>query len=349
MKESIKTVIVGASGYTGAELVRLLYAHPYAEITALVADSNAGKAVGEIYPHLSVSGLPALVKLDEVDFSSVDVVFGCLPHGTSQEIISSLVAKYSHLKIIDLSADFRLRDIALYKEWYGEHQAPELQEDAVYGLSEIYREQIRQARLVACPGCYPTAALLPLIPLLKEGLVRKDSIIIDSKSGITGAGRSAKAGNLFAEVNENVKPYGLAGHRHVAEMEQELAVASGEDLRVIFTPQVVPVNRGILSTIYVEPAGDSKAGDLQEALSKQYKDEPFVHIIDSGHVPTMRDVYSTNHNHIAVFPGRNPKQAVIVSAIDNLTKGASGQAVQNMNLMFGFPEITGLESGAVFP
>lgn len=344
---TIKAVIVGASGYTGAELMRLLLSHPKVEIVALVADSNAGKPVACIYPHLSAAGLPDMVKLSAVDWAQVDVAFCGLPHATSQEVILNIP---ENVKVIDLSADFRLFDVKVYEEWYGNvHQAPELQKEAVYGLSEHAREEIKKARLVACPGCYPTSASLPLAPLLKEGLIETTGIIIDSKSGISGAGRSAKVDNLFTEINEGTKAYGVCNHRHIAEMEQTFTIAAGENVNVHFTPQVVPMNRGILSNIYVRPKKGVTADTIREALAKRYKDEPFVHILQAGQYPSTRYVHGTNANAITVSPGRTEDVVVITSVIDNLTKGASGQAVQNMNIMFGFDETEGLSQVSVYP
>ena len=274
MQKKINAIVVGASGYTGAELVRLLSTHPHVEICALIAESNAGNKIEDLYPHFSHLGLPALVKLDTVDMSDIDVAFCCLPHATSQNVIASLP---EHVKVIDLSADFRIKAPALYEQWYGvKHEALALQEQAVYGLTEHYAEQIAKARLVACPGCYPTSMLLPLLPLMKEKLISKEGIIIDSKSGISGAGRSAKVVNLFTEVSDSVRAYGVGGHRHVAEVEQELAFAAGEEVQVTFTPQVVPMKRGILSTIYVNLTEGKTAQDVYATLQEVYKDAPFV-------------------------------------------------------------------------
>lgn len=343
----IRTIIIGASGYTGVELIRLLVNHPSVEVVALVAESNAGQPVDAIYPHLKPYGLPDLVKLDAVDLTSVDVAFCCLPHATSQEIIARLP---SHLKIIDLSADFRLRDPAAYQQWYGKpHVALEQQQEAVYGLTEIYREEIAQARLVACPGCYPTSMLLPLLPLLQASVIEPQRLVVDAKSGITGAGRTAKTANLFAELNEDTRAYGLGGHRHIAEVEQELSIAAGCDVTATFTPHVVPMSRGILSTIYVDQVEGVEVATLKTVLQEYYRDEPFVQVMADGYVPTTRAVNSTNHCFINVFADRVPGRAVLVSVIDNLTKGSSGQAVQNMNIMFGLDETAGLQQVAVYP
>jgi N-acetyl-gamma-glutamyl-phosphate reductase len=339
--------ILGASGYTGAELLRLLRYHPQAEIAALTADRQAGKPIGAVFPHLAGEDLPDLVTIGEVDWSALDIVFCGLPHGTTQEVIASLPR---HLKVIDLSADFRLTDIATYAEWYGrEHRAPKLQREAVYGLTEIERERIRPARLIAVPGCYPTAAQLPLIPLLRARLIDPDDIIIDAKSGVSGAGRAAREGSLFCEVSEGIHAYGVAGHRHAPEIEQGLSAAAGHTLVVNFTPHLMPMNRGILSTIYVRLAPGATIGDLRAVLEGAYRDEPFVRVLPKGSLPATRHVRATNLCLIGLSRDRVANRAILVSAIDNLVKGASGQAIQNMNAMFGIPETTALEHRAVFP
>ncbi len=348
MAKRIPVAILGASGYTGAELVRLLSNHPHAEIISLAAETNAGKEMAEVYPHLRALDLPRIVALPEVKWNEIQAVFCCLPHGASQEIIAQLPR---NVRIIDLSADFRIYDSATYEKWYGHpHMALGLQKEAVYGLSEIYRAAIKNARLVANPGCYPTSALLPLVPLMNSGKISLDGIIIDAKSGVTGAGRKALQENLFAEINEDVRAYSVGGHRHVAEIEQTLsATALGTKVMVTFTPQVVPMNRGILSTIYLKMVPGVAATELREILELQYENEPFVKIMPPGHAPSTREVRGANHCFINVFEDRAPGRAIIVSVIDNLVKGASGQAVQNFNIMFGFPEDTGLNQVAVFP
>lgn len=343
-KEKLNIAILGASGYTGVELIRLLLSHKKLQIKELIADSNAGKEIAEIYPHLAPFALPALKKIDEVDFAKIDVVFCCLPHTASQSTIKSLLENknYEHLKIIDLSADFRLENPDDYQKWYEHsHIATDLQKEAVYGLSEIHRNKIKKARLIANPGCYPTSALLPLIPLLENGLIENENIIIDAKSGTTGAGRSVKLGNLYCEVNEAMKVYGVATHRHTGEIEQEISKTSDKKLQVAFTPHLVPMNRGIISTIYVNLKNKFKIDDLKNCLTTKYQDEYFVNV-DSNH-PSTKDVVGSNFCHIGVFASRLENQAIIVSVIDNLVKGASGQAVQNMNIMFGFDEKEGLE------
>lgn len=347
MQTKINIAILGASGYTGAELIRLLRTHPHAEIKILTGDTQAGKEIGEVYPHLFGSGLPPLIALDKADFDDIDVVFCCLPHGTTQEVIAKLP---EHLKIIDLSADFRLFDASAYEKWYGHpHQAMHLQGEAVYGLTEHARADIKKARLIANPGCYPTSALLPLIPLLKSRHILPGGIIIDSKSGVTGAGRSAKQANLFTEIDGGMSVYGVASHRHAPEIEQSLGWAAKENITVTFTPHLVPMNRGILSTIYAKHGGAHSAADIRGVLEQTYKHEPFVDILPPGIMPSTHQVRGTNRCVMNVFADRVPGQVIIVSAIDNLVKGASGQAVQNMNVMFNWPETTGLQQTALFP
>ena len=347
MSKTINIVILGASGYTGAELIRLLLAHPNASIKALTGDSQAGKPMGDVYPHLRHKNLPDLVTLAQVDFTGIDLVFCCLPHGTTQPVIAALPKS---VKVVDLSADFRLFDAGSYAKWYGHaHQAVELQKEAVYGLTEVAREKVKNARLVANPGCYPTSALLPLLPLLEAKAIDAKNIIIDSKSGVTGAGRSVKQGNLYSEVNEGMSAYGVANHRHAPEIEQSLSWAAGAPVVTAFTPHLIPMSRGMLSTIYVQLAAGKTAADLRALLNKRYADEAFVHVLPEGAAPSTHQVRGTNDCIMAVFADRLEGRAIIVSVIDNLVKGASGQAVQNMNVMFGLPETTGLQLTAVFP
>jgi N-acetyl-gamma-glutamyl-phosphate reductase len=347
VKDKIRIGILGASGYTGAELLRLLRYHPQAEIRTLTADRQAGKPIGAVFPHLAGEGLPDLVSIGAVDWDALDLAFCGLPHGTTQEVVAALPR---HLKIVDLSADFRLADTATYAEWYGhEHRAPELQREAVYGLTEIAREQVRGARLVANPGCYPTAAQLPLIPLLRARLIDADDIIIDAKSGVSGAGRAAREASLYCEVGEGINAYGVAGHRHAPEIEQGLSEAAGHRVVVNFTPHLMPMNRGILETIYVRLAAGATLGDLRAVLEAAYRDEPFVRVLPEGSLPATRHVRGTNLCLIGLSPDRVAGRAILVSAEDNLVKGASGQAIQNMNVMLGLPETTALEHRALFP
>jgi N-acetyl-gamma-glutamyl-phosphate reductase len=303
--------------------------------------------MGEVFPHLGGLDLPMLTKIADVDWSNVDIVFCALPHGTTQEVVKTIP---SPVRIIDISADFRLTDAASYAQWYGhEHQATALQAEAVYGLTEHKRDAIRGARLIANPGCYPTSAQLPLVPLLRAGLIDPDEIIIDAKSGVSGAGRDAKQDSLFTEVSEGVHAYGVAKHRHAPEIEQELSAAAGRSLNIVFTPHLMPMNRGILSTIYVKLTPGHTAADLRSTLETAYAGEPFVRVTAEGTGPSTRHVKGSNMALIGVFADRVPGRAIIVSVIDNLVKGASGQAIQNMNVMLQIPETTGLSQIAMFP
>jgi N-acetyl-gamma-glutamyl-phosphate reductase len=351
MAAKAKIGVLGASGYTGAELVRLLLRHPQVEIALLTADRRAGKPMAEVFPQFSPYALPTLTAIEGADWKALalDLVFCALPHGTTQKVIKDLMTRAPATKVVDLSADFRLADSAAYARWYGhEHFAPELQKDAVYGLVEVYRDKIKTAKLVANPGCYTTCAELALIPLLKAKAINPDEILIDAKSGMTGAGRTAREEMLFSEVSEGFHAYGVGHHRHMSELDQEFSVAAGRDVVVTFTPHLVPMNRGILSTIYVRGLKASPQ-DLHALLLKSYAKEPFVHVLPFGATPQTRHVRGSNMTFIGVVADRIPGRAIIVSALDNLTKGASGQAVQNMNLMLGFAETTGLEQVALFP
>jgi N-acetyl-gamma-glutamyl-phosphate reductase len=344
--KNIDVAILGASGYTGAELVRLLARHPKVNIAAMTADRRAGQSMGVVFPHLGGLDLPDLVKIDDVDFSDIDVVFCALPHGTTHEIVAALP---DATKIVDLSPDFRLFDIPTYENWYGPHKAPSLQEAAVYGLCELARAEIASSRLIANPGCYPTSSILPLVPLLAAGQVDAGQITIDAKSGVSGAGRAEKEANLYGEVSEGLHAYGIGAHRHAPEIEQELSKAAGSDIVVSFTPHLMPMSRGILSSIYVTMTNGASVDDLRATLSGQYADEPFVRVLEKGAIPATRYVRGSNHCQIGVFEDRVTNRAIIVSVIDNLVKGASGQAIQNMNLVCDMPETLGLEQEALFP
>jgi N-acetyl-gamma-glutamyl-phosphate reductase len=343
--------VLGASGYTGAELLRLLIRHPGVEIVLLTADRRAGQEMRQVFPQLSPYALPRLQSIDGVDWAAaaLDLAFCALPHATTQKVLKDLLSRAPKTKVVDLSADFRLADTAAYARWYGhEHHAPELQPEAVYGLVEIYRDKVKAARLVANPGCYTTCAQLPLIPLLRAKAIDPDEIVIDAKSGMTGAGRAAKEEMLFSEVSEGFHAYGVGRHRHMAELDQEFSKAAGREVVVSFTPHLVPMNRGIFSTIYVRGINASPE-DLHALLLKSYANEPFVHVLPFGEMPQSRHVRGSNMTFIGVTKDRIPGRAIICSTLDNLTKGASGQAVQNMNLMLGFPEVLGLEQVALFP
>lgn len=342
----IKIGILGASGYTGVELIRLLLTHPHAQITALTAERHADKEMGDVFPHLAHLNLPRLVKVDAVDFGALDFVFAALPHGTTQNIISRLRREHPDLPICDLSADFRLRDIATYETWYGDHLAQDLQSEAVYGLTEQYRADIAGAKLVANPGCYTTTSELPLIPLLEQGLISGDGIIIDAKSGVSGAGRAPKEGTLHTEVAEGFHAYGIASHRHAPEIDQELSAAAGRPVKVTFTPHLLPQNRGILATIYCQAS--CSADEAREALTARYADEPFVTVLAKGGA-TTRHARGSNLCAISVHDGPLDGQLILCSATDNLVKGASGQAIQNMNVQLGLEETLGLPRVALFP
>jgi N-acetyl-gamma-glutamyl-phosphate reductase len=352
MPTKAKIGVLGASGYTGSELVRMLLRHPRAEITLLTAERSAGKAMREVFPQFSPFMLPQLATLDGLDWAeaALDVAFCALPHATTQKVVKELLAKAPATKVVDLSADFRLADPAAYAKWYGhEHHAPGLQKEAVYGLAEIHRREIRRARLVANPGCYTTCAHLPLIPLIKAKAIDLDEIVVDAKSGMTGAGRAAKEAMLFSEVSEGFHAYGVGHHRHMAELDQEFSLAAGREVIVTFTPHLVPMNRGILSTIYVRGKRNRTPQDLHALLLKFYAKEPFVHVLPFGETPQTRHVRGSNMTFIGVANDRIAGRAIVISALDNLVKGASGQAIQNMNLVLGYPETMGLEQVALFP
>jgi N-acetyl-gamma-glutamyl-phosphate reductase len=344
-----RIAVLGASGYTGADAVRLLARHPHVQITAITANTHAGKAMSEVFPHFFMLDLPVLAEWEKVDWKKLDAVFCGLPHGSTQEIIVALLDANPAIKVLDMSADFRLRDKAAYARWYGhEHRALGLQAEAVYGLTELYRQRISTARLVACPGCYPTAVLLALVPLVKAGLVDVHDLIIDAKSGVTGAGRGLKQNTLFSEAGEGLSPYSVAAHRHTAEIDQEIGLAAGTAVTANFTPHLVPMARGELCTCYVKLKGAS-ADDLRAALQAAYRDEPFVHVAKKGVLPQTQNVRGSNHVQIGVVADRIEGRAIVIATLDNLVKGSAGQAIQNMNLMFGWPETTGLQQIALFP
>ena len=346
--DTLKIGVLGASGYTGADLVRLLATHPNAEIRVLTANQQAGQPMRKVYPHLGGIDLPDLVKWQDADWSGLDVAFCGLPHGTTQEIVAQMP---DHLKVVDLSADFRLRDPDVYAQWYGhEHRALQLQEQAVYGLTELNREAVTAARLVACPGCYPTAALLALVPLVEGRQIDASDVVIDAKSGTTGAGRKVAQQLLFAEVGEGIHPYGISKHRHAPEMEQEIGLAAGgAAVHVSFTPHLMPMNRGELVSCYVRLSQGESADSLRAQLAERYAREPFVRVLEPGESPATRNVRGSNYAVMNVFADRIPGRAIVICAIDNLVKGSSGQAIQNMNLMTGLAEATGLGQQPLFP
>jgi N-acetyl-gamma-glutamyl-phosphate reductase len=350
MAKKLRIGVIGASGYTGADLVRLAIAHPAMEIVALTANTHAGKTMAEVFPHLAFVDLPRLTTVEEADWRKVDAVFSGLPHGTTHGFAKSVLAANGKAKFIDMSADFRLRDPATYRTWYGkDHAALELQREAVYGLTEHNRQAIAKARLVACPGCYPTAALLALLPPIAKGAVDAADLVIDAKSGVSGAGRSLKQASLFSEAGEGLSPYGVASHRHAPEIEQELSAAAGRPLIVNFTPHLIPMSRGELMTCYVRLTRGVTADALRALLSEAYAGEPFVKIAPVGVLPQTQNVRGSNYAQIAVVADRIPGRAIIISVIDNLVKGSAGQAIQNFNLMYGLEETSGLMQQPLFP
>ncbi|MCF7669061.1 MAG: N-acetyl-gamma-glutamyl-phosphate reductase [Verrucomicrobia bacterium] len=352
-KDKVPVAIVGASGYSGEELTKLLLSHPNAEVTALTSRKYAGKKLVEVFPQLT--HFPQARDLDfiepnpELVAKLADVAFLALPHGVAADIAMPLLDL--NTKIIDLSADFRLKDANVYREFYGrEHPAPRLLEESVYGMPEVRREELRNARFVASPGCYPTSILIPVIPLLRAGLIKNEGIIADSLSGITGAGRKVDEKFMFVECNENTKAYGLVKHRHLSEVEQELSFAAGTKIVAQFTPHLIPVNRGILTTLYLNPETDVRAEDsavdfekeLRAAFQAAYPNEPFVRILENDALPAIKNVVGTNVIEFAWRVDPRTGRMLMVSAIDNLVKGAGGQAVQCFNVMCGFEETAGL-------
>ena len=342
---SVKRVaILGASGYTGAELVRLIATHPGFEVAALTGERKAGQSMASVFPFLRHLDLPGLTRIEDLDPSAIDLAFCALPHATSQAVISELPGD---LRIVDLSADFRLRDPAAYQQWYGKpHAAPDLQTEAVYGLTEFYRDQIRAARLVAGTGCNAATGLYALLPLIEAGVIDADEIILDLKCGVSGAGRALKENLLHAELSEGTQPYAVGStHRHLGEFDQELSRAAGREVRIQFTPHLVPMNRGILASAWLK--GDPAR--IHDVLSARYSEEPFIQVLPFGAVPSTHDVRGSNFVHIGVVGDRRPGRAMVVATLDNLTKGSSGQALQNANLMMGFDEAAGLMAPPLFP
>lgn len=339
-----KIAILGASGYTGAELVRLIASHPGMEVAALSGNSKAGMSMAQVFPHLRHLDLPVLTTIEDMNFDGIDLAFCALPHKTSQEVISKLPKT---LKIVDLSADFRLRDPAAYEKWYGNpHTAVELQKEAVYGLTEFYRGDISKARLVAGTGCNAATGQFALRPLIAAGVIDLDEIIMDLACAVSGAGRALKENLLHAELSEGAHAYAVGGtHRHLGEFDQEFGLIAGRPVEVQFTPHLIPANRGILATVYVK----GEAQDIHNVLENAYADEPFLEVLPLGEHPSIRHVRGSNFCHIGVAQDRRAGRAIVIAALDNLTKGSSGQAVQNANLMLGLPETAGLMMAPLFP
>ncbi len=339
-----RIAIIGASGYTGAELIRLIATHPNMEIAALAANSKAGQSMAQVFPHLRHLDLPDLVTWEQIDFSQIDLCFCALPHKTSQEVIRELP---KDLKIVDLSADFRLRDPADYTKWYGNpHGAVEMQKEAVYGLTEFYRDAISKARLVAGTGCNAATGQFILRPLVAGAVIDLEDIILDMKCAVSGAGRSLKENLLHAELSEGYNAYAVGGtHRHQGEFDQEFSALAGRPVKVQFTPHLMPANRGILATTYVK--GDPQT--IYATLQKTYASEPFIEVLPFGETPSTHHVRGSNFVHIGVSGDRIPGRAIVVGVLDNLTKGSSGQALQNANLMLGEEETAGLMLVPCFP
>jgi N-acetyl-gamma-glutamyl-phosphate reductase len=340
-----KVAIVGASGYSGEELVRLLARHPHAEIVALTSRQFVGQRLGKVYARFAGTRAGDVEFIDsnaqEIAATEADIAFLALPHGLARDFAGPLLE--AGLRVIDLSADFRIKDAAIYQEHYGEtHGAPDLLRESVYGMPELYREQIRSARLVASPGCYPTSVILPLAPLLRRGLLDAASITVVSMSGVSGAGRTVKPEFLFAECNESVRAYGIPKHRHLAEIEQELSSAAGQPVVINFTPHLIPVTRGISTTIYAQPASAAAAEEIGPTLAEAYRDEPFVRLLGAGQLPDTKNVTFTNFIDVAHRLDPRTGRCILLSAEDNLVKGASGQAIQSLNLMCGWDETAGL-------
>ena len=340
-----KVAVVGASGYTGEELVRLLLAHPNVDLVAATSRQLAGKTLAEVFRRFAHDKTAAALKFSNSDAKQIagdaSLVFLALPHGLAAEFAKPLLS--ARARVVDLSADFRIKDASVYKEFYGhDHPAPDLLGQSVYGLPEIYRDQIRGAKLVACPGCYPTSILIPLRPLIRRKAIDRTRILVSSMSGVTGAGRKVEADYLFSECNESVRPYAVPKHRHLSEIEQELSILAGEKVMIQFTPHLVPVNRGIVTTIYADIAGNVVNLDAPVIFNSAYAEEPFVRLLGEERLPDTKNVVGTNFIDIAWKIDKRTNRLVVMSAIDNIVKGASGQAVQCMNLMLGLPETAGL-------
>lgn len=345
----IKAGIIGSTGYAGNELVRLLLQHKGVEIKWYGSRSYIDKKYAEVYANMFQLVEDSCLDDNMEELADqVDVIFTATPQGLCASLVNEDIL--SKVKIIDLSADFRIKDVAVYEEWYGiEHKSPQFIKEAVYGLCEINREQIKKARLIANPGCYPTCSFLSVYPLVKAGLIDTDTIIIDAKSGTSGAGRGAKVNNLFCEVNENIKAYGVATHRHTPEIEEQLSYQAGKPVRISFTPHLVPMNRGILITAYASLTKKASYEEIKEIYDNCYKEETFVRVLEAGVCPETRWVEGSNYVDVNVKIDERTNRVIIMGAMDNLVKGAAGQAVQNMNLMFGFAENEGLMQVPMFP
>ena len=347
--DRVKVAVLGASGYSGIEAVRILAGHPFVELAALTSEHYAGREVAEVYRHMAGIDLPPFEELRaDLIRGRAEIVISCLPERVGAPILADLVQ--AGIKAIDVSADFRLKDPAAYRQTYGaDHPAPAMLKEAVYGLSEFHRRELREARIVANPGCYPTGALLGLLPLIKRDLIDPASIVIDAKSGTTGARRQASIEQLFAEVNENFRAYKIGNHRHTPEMEQEIGATLGREVAVMFVPHLLPVTRGILSSIFMRPRSGTTEQDVRDAFEASFAKSRFIRLLKPGELPELRNVRATNFCEIAFVLDRRSQTLCVITAIDNLGKGAAGQAVQNLNLMLGFDEAAGLLAAAPVP
>jgi len=344
----IRVLIYGVTGYTGVELIRILSSHPHVKIVGGSSRQWAGQRATAVFPFVSADKDFPVYSNEELQTAiEADVAFLALPHGESAALARQLLE--AGIKVVDLSADMRLHDAAVYEQWYGSHKAPDLLDQAVYGLPEVHREKVRTARLVANPGCYPTCTILGALPLIGTPGLDTNTILVDAKSGISGAGRGAKLNTSFCEAGESFKPYGVLGHRHIPEMEQELSLLAGRRVGVRFTPHLIPVSRGMVSTIYVRLTGPVSAAELRALYEQRYRDEPFVRVLPEGKLPDTAHVRGSNMCHVSVHVDERTGWVVAISALDNLVKGASGEAVQNMNLMMGLAETDGLEGLPFFP
>jgi N-acetyl-gamma-glutamyl-phosphate reductase len=347
--DKVRVAVLGASGYSGIEAVRILASHPFVELTTLTSEHYAGREVAHVYRHLTGVDLPPFEELrPDLLHGRAELVISCLPEKVGTAILADMIK--SGARVIDVGADFRLEDPAVYRATYGaEHPAPGLLREAVYGLSEFHRHELREARIVGNPGCYPTGALLGILPLIKRDLIEPSSIVIDAKSGTTGARRAPAIDQLFAEVNENLRPYKVGNHRHLPEMEQEIEAALGRHVAVMFVPHLLPVTRGILTSIFMRPRQGTTEDDVRAAFEASFAKSRFIRILKAGELPELKNVRATNYCELSFLLDRRTDTLLVLTAIDNLGKGASGQAVQNMNLMFGYDEAAGLISAAPLP
>lgn len=346
-KNKINIAILGASGYTGGDLIRLLLGHDKVNISTLSANSNEGLNPSQIHHALLGSNLPNFINIKDIDYDNIDLVFSGLPHDKLHNYINNID---NDTKVIDMSADFRFKDVKLFNKSYeSKHESENLLNDSVYGLSEIYRDEIKGANIVACPGCYPTAVLLSILPLIRSNIISLDDLIIDAKSGVSGAGRGLKGELLFSEIAESMKPYSISNHRHTPEIEEKIYIESNKEIKINFTPHLIPINRGELVTIYLKLESDKKLNDAIDCLNNFYAKDEFIIISDSGAPSSTSNVRGSNKCLISLFQDRIDGRIIISTAIDNLVKGSAGQAIQNMNIMFGYQENLGLSNQPLFP